>query len=132
MEDKLKAQAAEIQSALERVEEARTGDEGSDLNTAVRAINVMLELVTFLFGNVTPMTVRKMPYHQIYALCDLLPTVPGIPQGIRDMANDWRLMADEYRRWEEARDRGEEQKMLAEDNAQHGVTLDSFGIGAEP
>lgn len=130
LKDEVSRLKAELRDAKRRVEEAELGAEGSNVRRYVDALNDALNVVCYTLGTVTPMSVRGMPFQNIYRLSDAL-DLPGVNPALRGMGNDWKLQADQYKYWEDGRAKGMEQEMLAEDNAVRGAKLDAFGIGPD-
>lgn len=89
-------------------------------------------IVQYALGHLDAMTFRGFPYLRLVELSLLLKTTPFLPPEIAELSNDFRLLAKEYKKWEDARAKGVEQQLLAEENArQQGVPFDDVDLPAE-
>jgi hypothetical protein len=99
-------------------EESRLGEPGSETRALSIALNDAIDIVRFAVANLHPMTVRGWPYKTLQALSEILPTLPGIDQSVKECCRgDWYLLITEMKKWEDARAEGREQELLAEENA---------------
>ncbi len=79
-------------------------------------------IVQYSLGHLDAMTFRGFPYEKLTELSALMQSTPFLPEEIAELSSDFRILAKEYKKWEDARAKGIEQQLLAEENAkQQGV-----------
>lgn len=121
MQNRIAELELEVADARKRVDEARLGDEGSDVQRLVAAFNHALPILQFAIANLHPLTVRGWPADDLLKLAALLPDLPGIDESIRETATDLKMHARDCASWEKSRAEGTEQQRLADENAAKGA-----------
>jgi hypothetical protein len=127
LQDDIRALKAEVEAKRVEIEDLKLGPTDSHARQLLDALNSSLDVTRFAIGNLPPMAVRGWPHKSLRSLAALLPSLPGVDEGIREVSTDWRLVADDCQKWEDARAEGKEHELLAHDNALKGASLDAFG-----
>ena len=125
--DQVESLKKELGDARQETEQARLNAGEADNRNLSEALNSCIEIARFSMGHLHPMTVRGFPHQHLRTVARLLPDLPGIDPAVKEVHVDWRLSADDYKTWEDARENGTEQELLHHDNAIKGAKLDAFG-----
>lgn len=114
-ESEKRAVAAERALAKSKID----GDDGTG-RAYFNAFHDAMKIAQFVIGNLEPRTVRGWPYERVYKVAQVIRALPGVDPDLIDIATDLRMFADEAKRWEDARAKGIEQELHAEETAARG------------
>ena len=113
--DKGIALEREVASLRESADVSRLGDEQAVL-ALHEAFLASTEIVTFAIANLDPLAFRGWPHVALRAYAEALAIIPALPQGLREISADLVMFSETARKWEDARARGVEQQLLAEED----------------
>lgn len=120
LQNKITSLEAELTDANKAIDDAKLGEHGSEARAYRDAFLAALKIAQFGIGNLDPLTVRGWPYDALYELADHMRARPGLDGFQREIVGDLRIFADNCKRWEDARAKGIEKELLADENAAHG------------
>ncbi len=118
-----------LAAALAEVDKLRLDGASDTANTDNRALsdalNNALTVVQFGIAHLDPMTVRGWPHAALAAMAAGLDGLPGLPASLTEISASLRLFAERAKYWEDAREKGIEQDLLAEENAARSASVPS-------
>jgi len=116
-QDRIAQLEAELVTVRAELDAARTGGPEGDVGRMVTAFGHAFPIIQFAVANYAPRMWPGWPHADLEALAKLLPELPGIPEVMREIANDLQIFADDARGWEEARKDGTHEVKFLEENA---------------
>lgn len=126
MEEQIKLLQEQRAEAEQKLQDAQLDVGDGSIRRYRDAFFVAFAIVQYAIGHLEPMSFRGWPYPRLFQLSTLLKELPYLPTEMSEVATDIAMFAKECKKWEDARAKGSEQQLLAEDNARHN------GVSYEP